>query len=186
MSPAHHSPEPVIETAPAKRLVTKEKSVILAVFVVIPQLELQLAYHAGSKGELLGTATMIGLIGSALGFVLLEVWHQYEKTQKLYHHFRDMTEMLYIEIRGFAFSHGFIVDLEIEEFVRRVLPNEDEARRFHSGLADGIREARDPETYRIAREEAEAGTRFYLADRGLSNVIQDVAPRGKKRSPEET
>jgi hypothetical protein len=176
MSTKHHSPEPVIESVPAKRLMTKKNGVILALFVVMPQLQLQLAYHVGSKDDLLGGAMMIGLIASFLGFVLLEVWHQNEKTGRLYHHFRDATEMLYIEIRGFVFSHAFIVDSEIEEFVRRVLPNEEEARRYHSGFARGIREARDPETYRVARREAAEGTRFYLDDQGLSNRMVDVAP----------
>lgn len=176
MSTKRHADGPAVETMPAKRVMTPMKDAVLGVAVAVPQLVLLLTYHRGSKDDLLGVAMFGAFVASFLGFFLVEVWRMYEGAQRRGEHFRDRAEMLYIEARGFAFSHGFVVSEEIEEFVRNLLPSDDEARRYHSGLACGIGEARDPETYRVARSEAEQETRFYLADHGLSNRVVGVAP----------
>src|SRR5438093_610917 len=126
MNTTDHSTQPVIESRPSKHLITAKKGLPLAVFVVIPQLGLQLAYHVGSKDDLLGAATITGILASFLGYFLRELWHDYEKMRRLRQHFQHRTETVYIQIRGLAFSHGFIVSREIEEFVCSALPSAEE------------------------------------------------------------
>jgi hypothetical protein len=165
-----------VEAMPVRRVLTAKKTVTLIVCVGVPQLGLQLVQHHGSGQDMMSMAMLSTLLATVLALALVAVWRMYEDKRRRAEHFQNRAEMAFITARGFAFSHAFVLSNELEELIRDLLPDAQEAEQYHSGLARGIAEARDPATYRRARREAADGTRFYIAGDSLSNQLVRATP----------